>query len=167
MSRPLAYVVEDQFALAELYGDALRLVGYDVKQHRTGLDAVNSLELELGIPALIILDMNLPQISGQDVWRYIRKKDQFKQVPIIIVTANSVIANAIHDDLGDNDYLFIKPVTMGQLQGLAKQFKPKVAPPEWTMQTQETPSVDLDADSHNKQMISDAQKREGNEVEKS
>lgn len=161
MSRPLAYIIEDQFALSELYGDALRLVGYDVKQQRTGLDAVNALELEKTVPALIVLDMNLPQVSGQDVRRYIRKKKQLEAVPILIVTANSVIANSIKQDLGDNDYLFIKPVSMGQLQTLAKQFKPQAPPPEWTMRTQEVETIDLSADAHNQQVIEEAQQREG------
>src|SRR5688572_26062276 len=119
MQRPLAFVIEDQMSLSTLYEDALRLVGYDVKLFRNGLEAINAIEMNEP-PAFIILDVNLPGLSGKDVLQHIRKNKKYTKVPILLATANSVMAKVIQPDLTAIDQLFIKPLSMMDLQKMAK-----------------------------------------------
>jgi two-component system, OmpR family, alkaline phosphatase synthesis response regulator PhoP len=124
MQRPLAFVIEDQMNLSILYEDALRLVGYDIKLFRNGLEAINAVELNEP-PTFIILDVNLPGLSGKDVLQHIRKNKKYADVPVLIATANSVMAKVIQADLTSIDQLFIKPVSMMDLQKMAKDVAKK------------------------------------------
>ena len=136
MKRPLAFVIEDQMNLSTLYEDALRLVGYDVKLIRNGLEAINAVELNEP-PTFIVLDVNLPGLSGKDVLQHIRKNQKYNDVPILIATANSVMAKVIQPELTANDQLFIKPVSMLDLQKMAKD----VAKKKLDLSTQELKSA--------------------------
>jgi len=125
MKRPVAIVIEDQASLSVLYSDALRLVGYDVTVIRHGFDAINILEVTEESPTLIVLDINLPFASGADILKYIRKREVLAHVPVMVVTANSVMADKIQSRLTDRDYLFIKPLSMRTLQDIAKELRPE------------------------------------------
>jgi DNA-binding response OmpR family regulator len=123
MKKPLAFVIEDQPSLSTLYEDALRLVGFDVIAIRDGLEALNKLELNEP-PTFIILDINLPSLSGRDLLQHIRKHTRYNNTPVMILTANSVMANAIRPEISKNDHLYIKPIGMKALQDFAKTMRP-------------------------------------------
>ena len=66
-------------------------------------------------PDLIILDLMLPKLSGEEGCEQIRKDDQIKNIPIIILTARDTYANKVTGiNLGANYYL-TKPCTMEQI----------------------------------------------------
>lgn len=143
MERPLAFVIEDQPNLLMLYEDALRLVGYDVIPIKNGLDAITRIEIAERLPSFVILDINLPGLSGRDVLKHIRKQARFTELPVLITTANTVMANIMAEELGKNDYLYIKPIPMKQLQDLARVLKPgKDGVPNYRADTQKIPYID-------------------------
>ncbi|MEM9954673.1 MAG: response regulator [Chloroflexota bacterium] len=119
MAQPFAVIIEDQINLATLYEDALRLVGYNTVSIRNGLEALNYLQLN-DVPNLVILDVNLPGMSGRDILRHIRSKEKYADLPVIILTANSLMVAQIRRETTALDYLFVKPITMPKLQELAK-----------------------------------------------
>lgn len=119
MTKALALIIEDQANLAMLYEDALRLIGYDIIAINNGLDALNHLATHEP-PDLVILDVNLPGLSGRDIHKHIRTADRYNDTPVIILTANSLMLNQIRHDAAPNDYLRIKPIGMKELQELAK-----------------------------------------------
>lgn len=119
MQRPTAFIVEDQMYLATLYEDTLRLVGFDIIISRDGLEALNKLEIT-DIPTMILLDVNIPGLSGKDLHKHIRGKERFKDVPVLIATANSVAAASMQAELVENDTLMVKPIGMRDLQQFAK-----------------------------------------------
>lgn len=147
MKRPLAFVIEDQASLNILYEDALRLVGFDVIAVRDGLEALNKLEINEP-PTFIILDINLPSLSGRDLLKHIRKHNRYDKTPVMILTANSVMATAIQPEITSNDHLFIKPISMKALQDFAKMMRPgKDGVAEHLAETQKIPSLpELDID---------------------
>lgn len=124
MEIPNAYVIEDQASLSTLYSDALRLVGYTVQVFRHGYEAINYFELNELTPHLIILDINLPGASGVDILKHIRRRDHLKETPVMVVTANTVMASKIRPELGEHDTLFIKPLGMQDLQDFARKVRP-------------------------------------------
>lgn len=59
-----------------------------------------------GLPAVMILDLNLPGISGLDVLRSIRQRPETRRIPVVILTASDDLANVIGGyDLGVNSYI--------------------------------------------------------------
>ena len=79
--------------------------GRDVKQH----------------PALILLDLKLPRLSGLDVLKQIRADDNSKLLPVVILTSSSEEADIIAGyELGANSYIR-KPVDFGQFIEAARQ----------------------------------------------
>ncbi|GAB5494507.1 MAG: hypothetical protein Phog2KO_47220 [Phototrophicaceae bacterium] len=122
MPQPLALIIEDQHNLATLYEDALRLVGFNVSAKHDGLEALNHLAMNPA-PDFVILDVNLPRLSGREILKHIRGSDKYAQMPVLILTANSLMIEQIRPTLTENDYLHVKPISMLELQDLAKKVR--------------------------------------------
>lgn len=141
MQLPVAFVIEDQVNISMLYEDALRLVGYDVVALRDGLVALNALETR-DAPQLIVLDINLPRLSGRDIHKHIRSRDKFKDVPVIILTANSLMGERLAEEMTPRDHFYIKPIGMKEFQELAKAMKPgRDGVPDYMADTQRIPHL--------------------------
>jgi two-component system cell cycle response regulator DivK len=103
-------IVEDNEIDLMLLRDILVLHGYETLQTRHGLEAINLASTNL--PDLILMDIQLPDVSGLEVTRRLRDDDRSKRIPIIAVTA---FAMEWHDrealDSGCDAYLS-KPITI-------------------------------------------------------
>lgn len=119
MTRVRALIVEDQTSLSDIYRDALNLMGIETHCVFDGQQALDT--LETANPDIILLDMNLPKVSGHYVYKHIRAQERFNQTPILIATANAVIANSLTDSLTDLDILMVKPISVSQLQQIVKR----------------------------------------------
>ncbi|HKX76024.1 MAG TPA: response regulator transcription factor [Acidimicrobiia bacterium] len=108
--RPRVLVVEDEAAIVEAVSYALELEGFAVNSvsgGREALEAARSLN-----PAVIILDVMLPGMSGLDVCRQLRHQSD---VPIIMLTAKEGEADKVAGlELGADDYM-TKPFSMREL----------------------------------------------------
>ncbi|NWG93500.1 MAG: response regulator [Parvularculaceae bacterium] len=78
-------VVEDNELNMKLFNDLLEAHGYRVVQARTGREAIAAARAES--PDLILMDIQLPEISGLQVTQEILKDPTLADVPIIAVTA--------------------------------------------------------------------------------
>jgi two-component system cell cycle response regulator DivK len=78
-------VVEDNKLNRTLFCDLLEARGYSVVQTQDGIEALK-LTRELK-PDLIIMDIQLPDVSGLEVTKWIKDEDELKGIPIIAVTA--------------------------------------------------------------------------------
>jgi DNA-binding response OmpR family regulator len=94
-------VVDDDLELSSLIGYALRQAGYLVIETADGAAALEAFERES--PALVILDVNLPRLSGLEVCRRIRAASR---VPIMMLTVRNAEEDQVQAlDLGADDYL--------------------------------------------------------------
>jgi DNA-binding response OmpR family regulator len=94
-------VVDDDLELSSLIGYALRQAGYMVVEAADGDAALEAFERES--PALVILDVNLPRLSGLEVCRRIRATSR---VPVMMLTVRSAEEDQVQAlDLGADDYL--------------------------------------------------------------
>ncbi|MFL6194147.1 MAG: response regulator [Thermoanaerobaculia bacterium] len=94
-------VVDDDLELAGLIGYALRQAGYLVVEAADGQAALDMFERES--PALVILDVNLPRLSGLEVCRRLR---DVSRVPIMMLTVRNAEEDQVQAlDLGADDYL--------------------------------------------------------------
>ncbi len=78
-------IVEDNDLNLKLFNDLLQAHGYETVEIKDGLDAVNVVKRHR--PALIIMDIQLPEISGLDVTKKIKADKDIADIPIIAVTA--------------------------------------------------------------------------------
>ena len=85
--RPLILVVEDDQQTRELYEYVLRMAGYDVAIARDGLAALRILEQHL--PDVILLDLDLPHVSGFDVHQEVLAHAETASIPIVVVTGTT------------------------------------------------------------------------------
>lgn len=78
-------IVEDYPDISELVGGLLEGEGYQVQQVSRGADALGAVQLHH--PALVLLDLSLPDIPGSEVLRQLGQHPEASQIPVIIVSA--------------------------------------------------------------------------------
>jgi DNA-binding response OmpR family regulator len=112
MARPRkpVLVVDDEPNIVEVVSSYLLRAGFDPVTAVTGTQALEAFEKTR--PSLVILDLMLPDISGEEVCRRLRARSR---VPIIMLTARVEDADAVRGlDLGADDYV-TKPFSPRQL----------------------------------------------------
>jgi two-component system, cell cycle response regulator DivK len=113
-------IVEDSKIHLRLLRDILVGHGYETLETGEGLEAINLAWANL--PDLILMDIQLPDVSGLEVTRRLRGDDRSKRIPIIAVTA---YAMGWHErealDSGCDAYLS-KPITILGLLGAVESF---------------------------------------------
>ena len=107
-------VIDDDIAINELIKVNLELCGYKVIQAYDGVKGFALCKQEL--PALVILDVMMPDVDGFTVAQRIRKNDATKNIPILMLTALSQINDKVNGfNIGVDDYL-VKHVPVKQQQ---------------------------------------------------
>ncbi len=106
-------IVEDNQLNMRLIDDLLRAHGYSTLKSTDGTGAVSLAEEHL--PNLILMDIQLPNISGLEITKTIKEKDELKHIPVVAVTAfamqgdeNMILAS------GCDDYI-AKPISIQNL----------------------------------------------------
>ena len=119
-------IVEDEEAIARFVELELRHEGYDVGKAgdgRTGLDMALS-----GQYQLVLLDIMLPELSGLEVIRRLRRESQ---IPVIMLTARDTVMDKVSGlDMGADDYI-TKPFAIEELLArirTALRKRPQAAP---------------------------------------
>jgi two-component system, OmpR family, phosphate regulon response regulator PhoB len=106
-------IVEDEIDVAELLAHHLQKEGFAVEIVGNGRVAFNWLKSER--PALIILDLMLPEISGLDLCRIIKSNPGTEGVPIVMLSARiEEIDRVLGFELGADDYV-VKPFSPREL----------------------------------------------------
>jgi len=106
-------IIEDERDLAELIAFNLQKEGFQTvmaNDGKTGLEMVKNEN-----PDIVILDLMLPEISGIEICKEIRKKESISAIPILMVTAKGEeIDKVIGFEVGADDYL-VKPFSTREL----------------------------------------------------
>ena len=138
-------IVEDEVDLREMLSESLEQVGY------TPLSAGNVTEarrlLEQHAPDLVLLDWMLPDTSGLNWLRQIRRIDRFKHLPVILLTARGEVSDRVTGlDSGADDYL-VKPFSLKELQARIRSRLRNQETPEENDRI-ETGGIVLDSNTH-------------------
>jgi DNA-binding response OmpR family regulator len=108
-------VVEDETSIASFIAMYMKKAGFDVRVAGSGADAIAKAAAEP--PALIVLDLMLPDLDGIDVCRRIRQRSD---VPILMLSARDEdVDKIIGLEVGADDYL-TKPFNPGELVARVK-----------------------------------------------
>ena len=116
MSKPLAWVIEDDPDLAEIFSLALRGGGFETEIFRDGRAADE--RLAGTPPAVVVLDLHLPHIRGTAILDKISQDKRFERTAVIITTADAQEADRLRSQA---DLVLLKPVGIDQLRDLAKR----------------------------------------------
>lgn len=118
--KPLAYIVEDNRDTVTIFRGALELAGYDVEVAYDG--AVAQKHLDEIVPNLIVLDLHIPNVSGDKVLQHIRSDERLKETRVFLATADANMASQLRDQA---ELVLLKPIGFSQLRDLAERFRPK------------------------------------------
>jgi CheY-like chemotaxis protein len=81
-------IVEDEPDTAEMFAEMMRLSGYEVHKTYGGKAGITTIVQER--PDAVILDLMMPDLSGLDVLRILRRDPDLKDIPVIVVSAKSL-----------------------------------------------------------------------------
>ena len=109
MSGPVkVMIIEDEPEAADLFGEMMRLSGFQVVKYMHGASAISAITEEM--PSVVILDVMMPEVSGLDVLRHMHSEPELAHVPVIVVSAMSMPSD-IKDGLEAGAALYLtKPV---------------------------------------------------------
>jgi two-component system, OmpR family, phosphate regulon response regulator PhoB len=106
-------IVDDENDLRTLVEFNLRQAGYGTAQAATGAEALARARTLR--PRVIVLDLNLPDVSGMDVCRLLRSDPETREIPILMLTARGGEGDRVQGlEVGADDYL-CKPFNMREL----------------------------------------------------
>ena len=125
---PVVLVVEDEPAQMEVLRYNLKTEGYQVVSAMTGEDAL-MLAGEIG-PDLVLLDWMLPNLSGIEVCRRLKRSKATSEVPVLMLTARGEEEDRIRGlDIGADDYV-VKPYSvkelMARVRAVLRRSRPSV-----------------------------------------
>jgi CheY-like chemotaxis protein len=118
MTKPLALIIEDDSRLTEIF--SLTLQGeFQVEVIEDGETALA--RLATLTPALVVLDLHLPHVSGRTILAHIRDHERLNATRVMLTTADAQLADQLRDNV---DLVLLKPISVNQLHDLALRLRP-------------------------------------------
>ncbi len=84
-------IVEDNDLNMKLFHDLLDAHGYDTLQTKDGMEALEIAREKQ--PDLILMDIQLPKVSGLEVTKWIKEDDELRSIPVVAITAFAMKGN--------------------------------------------------------------------------
>jgi DNA-binding response OmpR family regulator len=139
---PTVLVVEDETSIASFVALYLKNAGYGVRTAATGSEALS--QVAAATPALIVLDLMLPDIDGIEVCKRIRQRSD---VPILMLTARDEdVDKIIGLEVGADDYL-TKPFNPRELVARVKSILRRATPERRDRESETLEHGDLHIDA--------------------
>lgn len=124
--KPFIVIAEDETSVSELLRYNLESEGYETAIANDGDEAM--LLLDERIPDLMLLDWMLPKISGIEICRRVRTRQETANLPIIMLTARTEEADRIRGlETGADDYV-TKPFSTNELMARVKAVLRRIRP---------------------------------------
>jgi two-component system, cell cycle response regulator DivK len=115
-------IVEDNELNMKLFHDLLEAHGYRTLQTRNGIDAIALARKHR--PDLIVMDIQLPEVSGLDVTKWLKEDDSLRHIPIIAVTAFAMKGDEERIREGGCEAYVSKPISVSRFLDTIRQFIP-------------------------------------------
>lgn len=116
VKKRMIFIVDDSPIDIELTTIALEATGREivVRSATDGKSALAMLRNGLGAPALILLDLKMPGMSGIEVLREIRSDDRLRELPVVVITSSALESDRTEAiAAGASDYMQ-KPLALAQ-----------------------------------------------------
>ena len=145
MAQPTVLLVEDEPAQREVLAYNLEAEGFRVMGAESGDEAVE--RIRDGVPDLILLDWMLPGLSGIELCRRWRSREETARTPIIMITARGEEEERVRGlATGADDYV-VKPFSMPELVARIQALLRR-ANPQLVTNTLKAGDLELDRQSH-------------------
>ena len=103
----IVYIVEDDEDIRQIEEYALKNSGFDTYGFENSISFYEKMEVKL--PDIIILDIILPTENGFEILEYLKSKERYQDIPVIMITAKDMEIDKVKClDLGADDYI-VKP----------------------------------------------------------
>ncbi|OGP49702.1 MAG: hypothetical protein A2Y79_05290 [Deltaproteobacteria bacterium RBG_13_43_22] len=120
MDKKKVLIVDDEVDIVETIKFSLELEGFECLEAHDGEEALAKARKEN--PDLILLDIMLPKMHGYKVSRLLKFDEDYKHIPIIMLTAKAQESDVkLGQETGANEYV-TKPFDMDKLITLVKQY---------------------------------------------
>lgn len=115
MTKKMVWAIDDDDEMRNALKLMLKLLGYDCRDFGDPREFTRAL-LGGEPPDLVFLDINMPLVTGVEVLQFIRSRDQWKKIPVLMVSSESEeewVEQTLR--MGADSYVF-KPVNMDELR---------------------------------------------------
>jgi len=114
MDQKTVLIIEDEEDAADLFAEMMRVSGFRVLKSSKSAPAFSMMTADK--PDIVLLDIMMPEISGLDILRQMRRDPTLANIPVIVVTAKSMPADIKNGmEAGASTYL-TKPVGFQELK---------------------------------------------------
>jgi two-component system cell cycle response regulator DivK len=113
-------IVEDNELNMKLFHDILAAHGYATIQTRNGLEALDLARRHR--PALILMDIQLPEISGLEVTKWLKEDDELRHIPVVAITAFAMKGDEERIRSGGCEAYISKPISVGNFLETVQRF---------------------------------------------
>jgi DNA-binding response OmpR family regulator len=117
---PLAWIVDDDEDMSHAVKLMLGMLDYRVESFREARSAARSLASGTA-PDLLILDINMPEVSGIDMLEYIRRPGGRPSLPVIMLSSETTDVQVDEAMAKGADAFVFKPVTIEELEGAIRK----------------------------------------------
>jgi DNA-binding response OmpR family regulator len=121
MEKPQALIIDDDEMLATFFASAFEDANYEVCTVHDGRKAL--LYLDDHVPNVVVLDLQLPHISGERLLSFIREDARFEHTWVFVTSIEGTRVSYLHEQA---DIVLTKPVAYQQVVQLAERVHPKV-----------------------------------------
>ncbi len=105
-----ALVIDDSRAMRCIIGQILKGIGFEILEAGNGREGLERLQ-GADLPRLVMVDWNMPEMNGLDFVRAMRRRAEFNDIPIMMVTTENEVNRMIEAlQQGANEYV-MKPFT--------------------------------------------------------
>ena len=113
-------IVEDNELNMKLFHDLIQAHGYNILQTKDGMEALKLARQHK--PDLILMDIQLPEVSGLEVTKWIKEDDELKSIPIIAVTAFAMKGDEEKIREGGCEAYIAKPISVSKFLETVDRF---------------------------------------------
>jgi len=114
MDQKTVLIIEDEEDAAELFAEMMRVSGFRVLKTSSSTPALTMMTAEK--PDVVLLDIMMPEVSGLDILRQMRRDPALADIPVVVVSAKSMPADIKNSmEAGASTYLS-KPVGFLELR---------------------------------------------------
>jgi two-component system cell cycle response regulator DivK len=113
-------IVEDNELNMKLFNDLLEANGYGTVQTRSGMDAIGLAREHR--PDLILMDIQLPEVSGLEVTKWLKEDDELRSIPVVAVTAFAMKGDEERIREGGCEAYLSKPISVAKFLETVRHF---------------------------------------------
>jgi two-component system cell cycle response regulator DivK len=113
-------IVEDNELNMKLFHDLLEAHGYQIVATRNGIEALDLARKHQ--PDLVLMDIQLPEVSGLEVTKWLKDDPQLKAIPVVAITAFAMKGDEVRIREGGCEAYLSKPISVGKFVETVRHF---------------------------------------------